>query len=419
MPENTPDGPVENGHNTNGDLEDQNGAQYERNPNSWSVRMAAIIENFTFLWYTISMNTGILSIILHQLPYQFKGLGILSTIMFVFNIVLFAVCFFITMLRVTLYPKTVIQSITTNITECCMMAAPIIAWHTITAQIGLTASQATWGAHAWFLVAYVFWWIGTFFTVVVAVAVFVIISKNNIANIDSVTPALVLPFVATATDAVVGALIVTYSHYVNARLAVPVILVSYMLTGIGIFAALMVYALFLTRLVNNGLPPAAQSPSLILLVGPVGQSSAALQGLGSAAASFFGTYGKGTFLQQMSGTVCSVIGVLLGLLLLGFAYFLMIFAACCLLHVAIKREHTYSLMWWGTIFPIATVNTAMIELSITLDSPAFRGLSAGFLIFLLIDYFINWAFTLRDIFQGKLLNGSRSEQPASDRVKRQ
>ncbi len=38
---------------------------------------------------------------------------------------------------------------------------------------------------------------------------------------------------------------------------------------------------------------------------------------------------------------------------------------------------------------------------------------------MLLVYFINWAFTLRDIFQGKLLNGSRSDEPASDRVKRQ
>ncbi|TKA77025.1 hypothetical protein B0A55_01959 [Friedmanniomyces simplex] len=339
--------------------------------------------------------------------------------MFVFNIVLFVVFFAILLLRIVLYPKAIVQSVTSDFTECTMMAAPVIAWFTITAQIGLTVSQASWGAHTWFLVAYVFWWIGTFLTIVIAVAVIVIISKYDMVNIEGITPALVIPFVATATDAVAGGLIVTYSHYVNARLAVPVIIVSYMLTGIGFFAALMVYAVYLARLLNAGLPPAAQSPSLILLVGPLGQSSAALQGLGSAASSFFKTYDKGTFLMQSAGSVCSAVGVLLGLMLAGMAVFFMAFGAYVILEGAIKRQHKYSLMWWSTIFPIATVNTAFIEFSITMDSPAFRGLSAAFLIFLLIDYFINWAFTLRDIFQGKLLNGSRSDSPASDRVKRQ
>jgi hypothetical protein len=33
-------------------------------------RAAAIVENFSFMWFTLSMNTGILSILMHQLPYQ-------------------------------------------------------------------------------------------------------------------------------------------------------------------------------------------------------------------------------------------------------------------------------------------------------------------------------------------------------------
>ncbi|KAK0318851.1 hypothetical protein LTR82_010273 [Friedmanniomyces endolithicus] len=409
-----------NGTHTNGDVEqDGAGRDYDGNPKSFRARMAAIIENFSFLWFTLSMDTGILSILMHQLPYQFRGLGVLSTIMFVFNVVLFAIFFAILMLRVILYPRALVQSVTSDITECATMSTPVIAWFTITAQIGLTVSQASWGGHAWFLVAYVFWWIGTFFTIAIAVAVFAIISKHDMANAESITPALVVPFVATATDAVTGALIVTYSHGVTARLAVPVIIVSYMLVGIGVLAAEMVYAVYLVRLLNGGMPPAAQRPSLILLVGPLGQSSAALQGLGSAASSYFGSYGKGTFLTASAGSICATVGVLLGLQFAGMAVFLLAFGAYAVLDGAIQRQHKYSLLWWSTIFPIGTLTTAFVEFSTTMDSPAFKVLSAIFLVFMLLVYFINWAFTLRDIFQGKLLNGSRSDQPASDRVKRQ
>jgi len=62
-----------NGNHTNGDVEhDGAGPEYDVNPKSFRVRMAAIIENFSFLWFTLSMNTGILSIIMHQLPYQVR-----------------------------------------------------------------------------------------------------------------------------------------------------------------------------------------------------------------------------------------------------------------------------------------------------------------------------------------------------------
>ncbi len=62
-----------NGTHTNGDVEqDGAGREYDGNPKSFRVRMAAIIENFSFLWFTLSMDTGILSILMHQLPYQVR-----------------------------------------------------------------------------------------------------------------------------------------------------------------------------------------------------------------------------------------------------------------------------------------------------------------------------------------------------------
>ncbi|KAI6843469.1 hypothetical protein KC342_g990 [Hortaea werneckii] len=33
-------------------------------------RISLISEDFSFIWFTLSMNTGILSILMHQLPYQ-------------------------------------------------------------------------------------------------------------------------------------------------------------------------------------------------------------------------------------------------------------------------------------------------------------------------------------------------------------
>ena len=93
------------------------------------------------------------------------------------------------------------------------------------------------------------------------------------------------------------------------------------------------------------------------------------------------------------------------------------FAWYLIIEAAFKKQLSYSLQWWGTIFPMATVNTAWIAFATEMDSPTFRTLAAIFLILLFIDYFINWGFTIRDIWMGKLLNGSRSENPANGRVK--
>ena len=47
--------------------------------------------------------------------------------------------------------------------------------------------------------------------------------------------------------------------------------------------------------------------------------------------------------------------------------------------------------------------TAFLELSITMDSPAFRVLNTAFFLLLLLDYFINWGLTLYYIITSDML----------------
>ncbi|KAK5110997.1 hypothetical protein LTR62_005372 [Meristemomyces frigidus] len=411
----------------NGDDQAQsNGEHDQRKASGIRNRAAAIVENFSFLWFTLSMNTGILSMLMHQLPYQFHGLDILSTIMFVFNLFLFTLFFAILLLRIILYPKAIASALTSDLTELSLTGAVPIAWFTLLAQVGITVSTASWGGGPFFVVACVMFWIGTTVMVCIATLVIVILSKTEITTTDSLSPGIVIPFVGTTTNAVVqlltviyqGALIVNYSHGVTPGLAIPVIIVGYMLTGIGLFAALLLYAAFFIRLTNAGLPPPPQRPALVMLVGPCGQASAALQLLGTAAKSYFGKYGDATLYTSTTGETFSAVGTLLGLMLTGMAVLFTTFTAYLILESAFRRQCRYSLLWWSTIFPLATVCTAFISFSEEFNSPAFRVLAAGLLVILVIDYFINWAFTIRDIALGKLLNGRRSEKPASDREKK-
>ena len=215
-------------------------------------------------------------------------------------------------------------------------------------------------------------------------------------------------------------MICQYSDGANARLSIPIIIVGYIICGLGFFVALLIYAAYFVKLINHGLPPPHLTPSLIMLVGPSGQTAAAVLALGSAAKTHFGAYGKGTFLQAQPGELLATVGVLLALLVIGIGLLFAIFAVYILVDTAVKRQHKYTLIWWSTIFPMATFNTTFIELGVKMDSPTFRTLATIFLLLLLVDYFTNWAFTIRDIWLGKLLNGPRSDRPAANaRIKGQ
>lgn len=223
-------------------------------------------------------------------------------------------------------------------------------------------------------------------------------------------------FVGTTTDALVGGIVASQSVEISARLAVPVIIVSYFLLGIGLFAALLIFAAYTVRLIDSGLPPGEQYPTLFILVGPTGQSASAALFLGSAARMHFANYGKGTLLSEMGGSAFASIGVFFALLLVGLAVFFLLFALSAVVDGAIKGQLKYSMLWWGTIFPVATVNTAWIAFAMDMDSPAFRTLASIFLLALLIVYFGNWFFTVYHLSTGKTLGGLTFYKASADEM---
>ena len=118
------------------------------------------VENFSQIWFVLTIDTGILAILMQLLPYQFNGLSVLSTIMYLFNLVLFVLICTITILRWTLYPQAAQQKTAASVDEISFHAAAPIGFQTLTALTGIIVSNAYWGGHAWSLVAYVMWWFG-------------------------------------------------------------------------------------------------------------------------------------------------------------------------------------------------------------------------------------------------------------------
>ena len=62
-----------------------------------------IFRNFTPIWILICTDTGTLSILVHQLPCQFRSLKIISPVIHIFSLILFIylflIIFFVRMFR--------------------------------------------------------------------------------------------------------------------------------------------------------------------------------------------------------------------------------------------------------------------------------------------------------------------------------
>ena len=241
------------------------------------------LENFTPIWFVIPLNTGILGILMHLLPYQFRGLLVLSTIMYLADLTFFVIICSLTILRWILYTKAVQQKTAASVDEISYLGAAPIAFLTITSLTGLIVSNASWGGHAWSLVAYVMWWFGmawmlitckeispsipcSTLTIITGVGVCITLFRTNLINDRSMTPSPVLAPVGVSTAAVVGAQVINYAYDISPRLAVPVIVVAYLLGGLAIWFSIILYAIFFHRLMASGWPEPAKRPALMMIV---------------------------------------------------------------------------------------------------------------------------------------------------------
>ena len=98
------------------------------------------------------------------------------------------------------------------------------------------------------------------------VGVCIFLFRTNLIDDRSINPSLFLPVVGVATAAVVGGQVVNYAFDISPRLAVPVIIVAYLLGGFAIWLSVILYSIFFHRLMASGWPEPAKRPSLMMLV---------------------------------------------------------------------------------------------------------------------------------------------------------
>jgi tellurite resistance protein TehA-like permease len=102
------------------------------------------------------MSTGVLSIIIHQLPYNGDGLQVISVIVFVLNVVLFVLFTLISFLRYVLHPR-IFPAVLRHPHQSLFLATFPVGLATIVNMIILVCVPV-WG-QGMAIFAWVLWWI--------------------------------------------------------------------------------------------------------------------------------------------------------------------------------------------------------------------------------------------------------------------
>ncbi|WP_327307592.1 TDT family transporter [Streptomyces sp. NBC_01298] len=236
---------------------------------------------------------------------------------------------------------------------------------------------------------------GTAIGLLAAVAVPYLMVVRHKVEAHQATPVWLLPVVAPMVSAALGPLLIPHLPAGQAREAM--LLGCYAMFGLSLLATLLLLPLIFGRLIFHGPLPLLLTPTLFLVLGPLGQSTTAVNSLADMA--------PRSMAGQYSGAL-SAFAVVYGVPVMGFALLWLALAAAMLLRAA-RGGMGFAMTWWALTFPVGTCVTGAAGLARHTGLAAFSWLAAALFLALLTAWLLAAANTLRGLATGRLLAAPR------------
>ncbi|GAA3397507.1 TDT family transporter [Streptomyces roseoviridis] len=234
---------------------------------------------------------------------------------------------------------------------------------------------------------------GTVTGLAAAVAVpYLMVARHRI---EGASPVWLLPVVAPMVSAALGPLLLP--HLPAGQVQQSFLIACHAMFGISLLATLVMLPLVFGRLVTAGPLPLALTPTLFLVLGPLGQSTTAANAFADAAAGV---------LPAPYAHAFSAFAVLYGVPVTGFALLWLVLAGALVLR-ARRRGMGFAMTFWAFTFPVGTCVTGAEGLARHTGLAAFRWLAVGLYVLLLAAWLVAGTHTVRGLLSGALLAGPR------------
>lgn len=281
---------------------------------------------------------------------------------------------------------------------CLSMALLAVGGGTMVVGKDVIGQQAALAVHTVLFVA------GTVVGLVAAVAVPYLMVVRHRLEPGTASPVWLLPLVAPMVSASLGALLVPELPAGQWRGAL--LMACYGMFGISLLATLVVLPVVFARLVHQGPLPLALTPTLFLVLGPLGQSTTAVNQLadvapGAVAAPYASAFGA--------------FAVLYGVPVMGFALLWLALAVAMVVR-AVRGGMTFTMTWWGFTFPVGTCVTGVAGLARHTGLDVFTWPAVALYVFLVAAWAVAGTRTLRGLVSGALLAAPKPPLPVTART---
>ncbi|MEV8316980.1 TDT family transporter [Streptomyces sp. NPDC059900] len=246
---------------------------------------------------------------------------------------------------------------------------------------------------------------GTLIGLAAAVAIpYLMVVKHRVEP-GQASPVWLLPLVAPMVSAALGPLLVPHLPAGQAR--ETLLFACFAMFGLSLLATLVMLPMIFARLIAGGPFPLALTPTLFLVLGPLGQSTTAANKFADTAAAGVvpAPYDQGF----------AVFAVLYGVPVMGFALLWLALAGAMVIR-ARRRGMGFAMTWWAFTFPVGTCVTGAEGLGKHTGLAVYDWLAITLYALLVTAWAVALTHTLRGTLNGKLLAAPRRARPGPSPV---
>ncbi|MDV2470243.1 TDT family transporter [Acinetobacter chinensis] len=350
-----------------------------------------VIRQFTPNWFTVTMGTGVVALILPEFPFAHELLLRIATLLWQINTVLFSVFSILYLLRWLIYPHEARQIFSHSSMALFLGTIPM---GLATVLNGFLKFGLPLYGDVAVQIAQVLWYTDVVLAVAIGIIVPFCMFNHQQHELQTMTAMWLLPIVACEVAATSGGLLV--AHLPAGQEAVGILFAGYVLWGMSVLPAFAVLTILMLRLALHKLPGKELAISGWLALGPIGTGALALLVLGAQAPQVL------AFIQmQQLGVFFQNAGIVASFILLGFGIWWFAIAVLTTLKHAVN-ELPFNLGWWGLTFPLGVFTLAVLNLGHQLKLEFIVDTGLGFAAILMLLWVMVMAKTVRGMYQGHL-----------------
>lgn len=354
------------------------------------------------------MSTGSLAVLISQQPNTFTGLMTIGKIFFIVDLILMVVFSTAISFRFLTDPDkpTRLRRSLHKPQEALFFGS---FWVSVALVLMCIQQYGVPSCGPWLVSAMrVLFWIYVACALLVAVFQYSTLFVREQISISSAMPAWVFPVYPML---VIGPLASLMIPDQSPESALQLFIGGVTLQGLGWLVAMLMYSVYFVRLMSGQLPPPPSRPGMFVGVGPAGYTATGLVGLASQAsiaipAGFLGLDGFNT------AATLQVIGTFSGIFVWALAFWFFALALVAVLQGV--RKMTFTLNWWGFIFPNAGMIVALIQIANALNSPAMKWIASAMTIVLVIMWLFTAGAHIRAVWNRQILWEGKDEDAGQD-----